>query len=177
MAETGLAGEKLKRLAARATAGYAPDDARPLGQYAALAGVFLTGFGASLAAIRATGKQLPERFSAGDVVLLGLATHKLSRLIAKDKVTSFARAPFTRFEENSGQGEVSEEPRGVGLQLAVGELLVCPYCLAQWVAGALVLSRLAAPRLTRVVASVYAAETMSDFLQLAYLYSKEHAAK
>jgi hypothetical protein len=168
--------ERLRELALSATAGYAPDDERPLGTYATLAGVFVTGFGATLAVIRASGRELPERFSTGDVLLLGLATHKLSRLLAKDKVTSFIRAPFTRFEEASGQGEVSEEPRGTGMQLAVGELLLCPYCLAQWVAGGLVLSRLAAPRFTRLIASVYAAETMSDFLQLAYLYSKEHAS-
>ena len=53
-------------------------------------------------------------------------------------MTSFLRAPFTRFQESSGQGEVvEEEPCGHGLRLAVGELLVCPYCLAQWVATAL----------------------------------------
>ena len=64
----------------------------------------------------------------GDLLLVGIATHKLSRLLAKDKVTSFIRAPFTRYQEPSGQGEVEEEPYGHGLHLAVGELLVCPYC-------------------------------------------------
>jgi Protein of unknown function (DUF1360) len=171
-----MSAERLQDRAARATAGYSPGDERPLKPYAVLASVFFTGFGASLLAIRAAGKELPERISAGDVVLLGLTTHKLSRLLAKDKVTSFIRAPFTRFQESTGQGEVSEEPRGEGMQLAIGELLVCPYCLAQWVAGTLVLSHIAAPRLTRMITSIYAAETMSDFLQLAYLYSKEHAS-
>lgn len=49
-------------------------------------------------AARAAGRPLPERLSAQDVVLAGVATHKLSRLIAKDNVTSFLRAPFTRFQ-------------------------------------------------------------------------------
>ena len=63
-----------------------------------------------------------------DIALGALATQKLSRLISKDKVTSFVRAPFTRFEEKAGHGEVFEEPRGTGLRYATGELLVCRYC-------------------------------------------------
>jgi Protein of unknown function (DUF1360) len=102
------------------------------------------------------------------VLLVGIASHKLSRLIAKDKVTSFVRAPFTRFQGSGGPGEVEEEPCGQGMRLAVGELLVCPYCLAQWVAGALTLGPSGAPRLTRLVSAMLVARTLSDFLQLAY---------
>ena len=91
-----------------------------------------------------------------------------SRLIAKDKVTSFIRAPFTRFQESSGQGEVEEQPCGHGLRFAVGELLVCPYCLAQWVASGLAIGLIGAPRPTRLVSSVLVAHTVSDFLQVAY---------
>ena len=106
-------------------------------------------------------------------MLVGLATHKLSRVLAKDKVTSFVRAPFTRYTGPAGQGELTEDPRGEGLQRAIGELLGCPYCLAQWVAAGLVVALLATPRLTRLIASVYAAQTMSDFMQLIYLAAKE----
>ena len=98
----------------------------------------------------------------------------MSRLITKDKVTSFARAPVTRFQEASGHGEVEEEPRGEGLRLAIGELLVCPYCLAQWVATGLTLSLVASPRLTRVVSGVFVAHTISDFLQAAYRAAERH---
>jgi len=112
--------------------------------------------------------ELPERLTFGDVLLVGIATHKLSRLIAKDKVTSFLRAPFTRFQEPSGHGEAEEEPCGHGLRLAVGELLVCPYCLAQWVATAFTVGLVRAPRPTRLLATVFVAHTVSDFLQIAY---------
>jgi hypothetical protein len=108
------------------TSHYAPGQERPLGSYAILTGAYGTIFAGSLIALRARGHQLPERPTAADLLLVGIATHKLSRLIAKDKVTSFVRAPFTRFQEPSGQGEVEEEPCGHGLRLAVGELLVCP---------------------------------------------------
>ena len=83
-------------------------------------------------------------------------------------MTSFVRAPFTRFQEPSGQGEVEEQPCGHGLRLAVGELLVRPYCLAQWVAAGLTLGLIGAPRLTRLISTVFVAHTISDFLQVAY---------
>lgn len=152
---------------------YAPGQERPLGPYAMLASIYSSLLGGSLVALRARRRELPERFTAGDVLLIGIATHKLSRLIAKDKVTSFVRAPFTRFQESSGQGEVEEEPCGHGLRLAVGELLVCPYCLAQWVATALTVGLVGAPRLTRLVGAVFVAHTVSDFLQIVYRAAEE----
>jgi Protein of unknown function (DUF1360) len=147
---------------------YAPRQERPLGSYAILAGAYTTGLAGSLLALRARRHQLPERPTISDLLLVGIATHKLSRLLAKDKVTSFIRAPFTRYQKSSGQGEVEEEPCGHGVRLAVGELLVCPYCLAQWVATALTLGLIGAPRLTRLLSSVFVAHTVSDFLQVAY---------
>ncbi len=156
------------------TARYAPGQERPLGSYALLTGAYGTAFAGSLIALRVRGRRLPERFSLADVLLLGIGAHKISRLIAKDKVTSFARAPFTRFQESSGHGEVEEQPCGHGLRLAVGELLVCPYCLAQWVATALTIGLIGAPRLTRLVGTVFVAHTVSDFLQVAYRAAEEH---
>ncbi len=150
------------------SAHYAPGQERPLGSYAILAGAYGGGLVGSLLALRARRHELPERLTLGDLLLVGVATHKLSRLIAKDKVTSFIRAPFTQFQGPSGQGEVDERPRGQGVRLAVGELLVCPYCLAEWVATALTLGLVGAPRLTRTLSAVFVAHTVSDFLQVAY---------
>ncbi len=147
---------------------YAPGQEPPLGSYAMLTATYGAGLAGCLIALRVRGRQLPERASVGDLLLVGVATHKLSRLIAKDRVTSFARAPFTRYEEPSGQGEVEEQPRGGGLRLAIGELVVCPYCLGQWVASGLMVGLVAAPRLTRFVSSVFVAHTVSDFMQIAY---------
>jgi hypothetical protein len=151
-----------------ATAGYAPAGDRPLGGYAALMGAFGVLFGGSLAAA-ATRRELPDRIDAHDVVLVGLATHKLTRLIAKDKVTSPFRAPFTEFQEESGHGEVAEKARGRGLRRAVGELVVCPYCLGQWVAGAFAVGLVAAPRPTRLLAGMWTAQAIADAAQLAYV--------
>src|ERR1700704_5982204 len=101
----GGASAKLSALASH----YAPGQERPLGSYTILTGAYGAGFAGSLIALRARDRELPERLTTRDVLLVGIATHKLSRLIAKDKVTSFIRAPFTRFQQASGQGEVEEE--------------------------------------------------------------------
>jgi Protein of unknown function (DUF1360) len=155
-----------------AVAGYAPQDERPLGAYTGLTAAFGVALGGALIALR---RELPERIAARDLALAGIATHKLSRLLAKDKVTSFIRAPFTRYQEPAGHGELEEAPRGSGARYAIGELLVCPYCLAQWVAAGFVVGLVAAPRPTRVVAGIYAAETLADFLQLAYAAAEDRA--
>jgi hypothetical protein len=156
--------------------GYAPaEEERPLAAYSALTAVFGTSMVSSLVLLRASGRELPERPRAGDLLLLGVATHKLSRLVTKDRVTSFIRAPFTRYQEPAGHGEVEEQPRGHGLRLALGELLVCPYCVAQWIAGGLAVGLVAAPRTTRFIAGIYVAETVSDVLQLAYKAAEDRA--
>lgn len=156
--------------------GYAPgDEERPLGSYSVLTTIFGAGFvGALLAADRA-GHGLPADVRTKDVVLTGIATHKLSRLIARDKVTSFARAPFTRFQQKAGHAEVDEEPRGSGLKLAIGELLVCPYCLAQWIAGAFMIGHVAAPRTTRLLTAMWTAHAIADAAQLAYSAAEQRS--
>jgi Protein of unknown function (DUF1360) len=141
---------------------------RPLAGYSTLTATFGTTFAVALAAATRRRGGLPERPDAYDLVTTGIATHKLTRLITKDKVTSFLRAPFVRHEGSEGHGEVSEEPRGTGLQLAIGELLVCPYCLGQWITGAFAVGYVGAPRFTRLIAYMYTAQTISDYLQLAY---------
>jgi hypothetical protein len=83
-------------------------------------------------------------------------------------VTAILRAPFTEFEEPAGEGEVNERAVGTGLRHAVGELLTCPFCVAQWVATALVAGSLAAPDLTTAAVSICATARLSDYLQLTY---------
>jgi hypothetical protein len=61
------------------------------------------------------------------------------------------------------------------MRLAIGELALCPYCLSQWVAAAFACGLVGAPRTTRFVASIYAAETVSDFLQQAYIAVEKRA--
>ncbi len=83
-------------------------------------------------------------------------------------MTSFLRAPFTRYVGPAGPAEVAEEPRGQGVQRVVGELLSCPYCIGQWVGTGLVGAYLYRPRLVRTIASALATVTVADYLQQAW---------
>lgn len=149
------------------------DPERPLGGYAVLSAAFGGTVGGALFALRAADKPLPKGFGIGDVLLGGVATHKLSRLLAKDKITGFVRAPFTEYQGPGGPGEVEEKPRGSGLRYAVGELLTCPYCLGLWVAAGYGLGLVGAPRATRLAGYVLTALTISDSLQIAYKAAEE----
>jgi uncharacterized protein DUF1360 len=148
------------------------DRYRPLGAYAALIAAFNGTIAAGLLAAQRADR-LPDRFGAGDLGLATVATYRLSRLIAKDRLTSALRAPFTRFQEDSGHGEVEEAARGRGLRLAVGELLVCPECVGQWVAAGFLGGLVVAPRPTRAVAALFTVYAASDALQMARAAAKE----
>ena len=141
---------------------------RPLGGYAVLMTVFggLAGAAGAVAALRGTRS---SRISPYDLMVITAGTHKLTRLLAKDVVTSPIRMPFTYYRESGGPGEVMEEVREQGqLRHAVGELLTCPFCLSMWVASGFSVGLLFAPRVTRVVASTFTAVAGADYLQLAY---------
>jgi hypothetical protein len=158
----------------RAYASHTHED-RPLGAYAVLIAVFQVLIGTEVASARRKGASLPERLSVQDIVLLGVATHKLSRLFTKDMVTSVLRAPFTTFEGNAGDGEVQEGARGTGLQHALGELLTCPFCFGQWVLAALAYGLVTRPRPTRFLAGLCASLSLADFLHAAYGIARKRA--
>ena len=148
---------------------------RPLAAYGLLAGVFNAGLVGFLVAAERRGK-LPERYGAGDLALMAVGTAKLSRLLTKDRVTSVIRAPFTRFQDDAGHGEVDEAARGRGLRLAIGELLVCDYCLGQWVAAGYLVGHSLAPRPTRAVAAMFTTYAAADVLQLTWSRALEQGS-
>jgi hypothetical protein len=151
-----------------AAAGYAPGQGRPLRGYL-LTLVAYGGLAGGLTGLaRLTGRQAPERIDTQDLILISCATHKVSRLLAKDSVTSPLRAPFTRYEGPSGDAELGEQVRGTGLRHSVGELVSCPFCLAVWVATGFAAGMVFAPRFTRLVAATFTAVAASDALQLVY---------
>ena len=142
-------------------------DPRPLGGYAALVGTYTTLAGGLMWSLLKK-PVLEQQFSAFELLVFGLGIQHVSRLIAKDSVTAVMRAPFTQFKEAAGEGEVNEVPVGTGLGKAAGELITCPFCIAQWVATVLVAGRILAPRFTSVAVSTFAIARLSDYLQLSY---------
>jgi hypothetical protein len=142
----------------------------PLAARAALTFVFNGSVAVFAVWHRRSRAELPERIPAGDLALMSIGTYKLSRLIAKDRITGFFRAPFTRYKgESERPSEISEEPRGTGVRRAIGELVICPYCLGQWVGTAFLLTYLREPRLARTVAGLFTIVAGSDLLQEAWV--------
>ncbi|MGK4585192.1 DUF1360 domain-containing protein [Kitasatospora sp. HPMI-4] len=145
---------------------YTGGDDRPLTAYTGVMALYATTVLGITAAARAGRRRIPDP-TPWDVALNALATHQLSRLIAKDPVTSPLRAPFARFEGTSGPAELEEDVRGTGARKAVGELVTCPFCTGLWVATACTAGSLFVPRTTRLATATLAALAVADFLQYA----------
>lgn len=148
---------------------------RPLGTYVGALGVYGAFAGGLLGLARLRRKRLPRTVRPGDLALMACTTHKLSRLIAKDPVLSPLRVPFTRFQGVAAPAELSEDVRGHGVRHGIGELLTCPFCMAQWMATAYAGGMVLAPRATRLFGSVMTAVAAADWLQLAYARLQQHA--
>jgi hypothetical protein len=139
------------------------EDERPLPEYAALAATFgtvLAGF------LVIAGRRLPERVSLTDTVRIGLASYKIGRLVAKDPVTTFVRAPVTEDPD-------ATEPKREGPARALGELVTCPYCVGLWAASGFAYSLVLFPRQTRLVASIFGGQAVADFLNAAFVRLQE----
>jgi hypothetical protein len=141
---------------------------RPLGGYAVVMALFsgVVAVAGGVAALRGTRER---RLTPYELVLMTAGTHKLARLVTKDAITSPVRAPFTRYKEPGGPGEVTEEVREQGgFRHAVGELLTCPFCFSVWVATGFTIGFQFAPGFTRMIASALTAVAGADYLQLLY---------
>jgi hypothetical protein len=154
---------------------YRHGEDRPLSGYVLVMAVFAALVAGAAGVARATGRGLPG-IGPWDLLLLTAGTHKLSRTLTKDAVTSPLRAPFTRYAQTGGPAEVMEEVRSAGvLRHSIGELVTCPFCLDLWTATGFALGTVFAPRLTRFVAATFTALTGADFLQLAYARAQQSA--
>ena len=154
---------------------YTQGEEFPLNGYAGAMSVYGGLVAAIAAAARLSGRPLPERISPWDAAVTALATHKLSRLLAKDPVTSPLRAPFTTFEGTSGPAELAEDVRANGNRKTIGELVSCPFCIGMWVSTGFTAGYVFAPRPTRLAAATLAVLAGSDFLQFAYAYAEQKA--
>lgn len=147
--------------------GYGGEEQR-LYSYATLMGLFNLIFAIFLLFVKGTGRNIPERVDTKDLALLGVATHKLSLIGAQDAVTSPLRAPFTELQEKESPKSLDEKPRGKGLRRSVGELLTCQFCLGMWVASFFTYGLVLAPRVTRLIATIFTVVTISDYLHQTY---------
>jgi hypothetical protein len=165
--------EVVEQLVARESEAYGREEPQVLSGYVQTMSIYAAFVGALALTGRLLGRRLPERVAFADLALIGVASHKLARIVSKDAVTSPFRAPFTRFVEPTGAAELREEVRGRGIRHALGELLTCPFCLDLWAATGFVGGLVLAPRPTRLAAAVLTTTTAGDALQFAYDALKE----
>jgi hypothetical protein len=121
------------------------------------------GYGAlvgAVALVAASRQEDPAPADPGELLLYGAATAGLTRVLSKDKVSSWVRAPFV---DEPADGD--RRPRGEGLRYAVGELLTCTRCLGSWSALTLVGLRAVAPRPARVAATLLALSAVNTVMQ------------
>jgi hypothetical protein len=136
----------------------------PYRAYAAIMGAFVGGLAVAGALARRLGRD-PREHDALDLAVLGLATFKGARTIARDEVTSFIREPFVEGEAHEG----AEDPVETGdLRQAVGELVTCSRCIGTWVAAGLGTTQILAPRFGRILTWSLAAAGANDWLQAAF---------
>lgn len=69
------------------------------------------------------------------LLVLGLASFRLTRLIVFDTITEFIRSPFMEVVED--EEGIFLEPKGTGLRRWMGKLLSCYWCTGIWVSAGL----------------------------------------
>lgn len=169
-------GDAISTQAHREADTYRGDNPRPLGGYLVVLAIYGILVALTATATALTGRRLPNSWAMQDLLMVTMGTHKLSRTLTKDAVTSPLRVPFTRYVGTGGPAEVIEESRHSSqLRHSLGELLTCPFCLDLWVLTGFVIGSLFAPRLTRLVAGSFTALAGADFLQLAYAKAQQAA--
>ena len=134
-------------------------DERPLPEYATLTAAFWAVF---IGFVLTNRDRIPERVPFGDLLRIALASYKISRVITKEEVTAFVRAPVTEDED-------AREPKPEGMARVLGELVTCPYCVGLWVASALSYSLVRFPRETRFATTIFGAYALSDFLHAGFV--------
>jgi hypothetical protein len=136
----------------------------PYEAYAAIMGVFAGGLAAAGALARALDRD-PQCHTALDFAVLSAAAFKAARTLSHDEVTSFLRQPFVRGQAHSGE---DEEPVEGGMEQAIGELVTCSRCAGTWVAAALAVTQVVAPRFGRLLTWSLGAAAANDFLQAGF---------
>jgi hypothetical protein len=136
----------------------------PYSAYATIMGVFAGGIAVAGTLAHLLGRD-PREETALDLLVLGAATFKASRTIARDEVASFVREPFV--EGQAHEGGEAPVPSG-DLRQAVGELVTCSRCIGTWVAACLGVTQILAPRFGRLLTWTLATAGVNDVVQAGF---------
>lgn len=108
------------------------------------------------------GRETDLRVKPLDLLLLGLSSFRLGRMIAFEGVAAPLREPFTETRlDDTGAGQ-TVVAAGEGARQAIGELMSCPICAGTWAAAGLVYGLHLAPRPTRVLLAIMSATGIAE---------------
>jgi hypothetical protein len=144
-------------------------EASPYAAYRVLSTAFQVGL-VGLTGATALLRRFKTPLSTADLLTLGLATHKISAIVTKERVTLPLRAPFTTQADHGPAAGHESVPRGHGMQRALGELLTCPHCTAPWVALGLIAGHVVAPLPTRAITTLFSTVALAGAFHHAYAW-------
>jgi hypothetical protein len=99
-----------------------------------------------------------------DLLMLGLASFRIGRMVAFEGVAAPLREPFTDTRpDGSGAGH-TVVASGTGARRVLGELVSCPICLGTWVAAGLVYGLQLMPRPTRLLMAVMSTTGVAELI-------------
>lgn len=104
----------------------------------------------------------PALPSPTELVMLGLASHRIGRMLAFERVGEPFRAPFTATVPDDSGADETVVARGRGVRWVLGELVSCPTCVATWASLALAIGQRFLPAPTRVLVGVLAAAGVAE---------------
>jgi Protein of unknown function (DUF1360) len=136
----------------------------PYEAYAAIVGAFSGLLATAGVLSRLVGRD-PQCQTALDFAVLGAASFKAARTLARDRVTAPIRAPFV---EGEADAQDEEPVREGGMQQAIGELVTCTRCVGTWAAVGLTATQIIAPRFGRLLTWSLGAAAANDFLQAGF---------
>lgn len=99
-----------------------------------------------------------------DLTLLGLATMRLGRMVAYDRVAEPIRQPFAKTVPDDYGAGMTVEARGKGVRQSLGQLISCPICAGTWIAAGLVYGLHMLPNPTRVFLAITATTGVAEML-------------
>ncbi|MCL6572782.1 MAG: DUF1360 domain-containing protein [Bacillus sp. (in: Bacteria)] len=108
------------------------------------------------------------RITLLNLLLLSLATFRLTRLLIFDKITEFIRAPFfdeIREENVVGEIEVYYLPKKTGIKKFLGELLSCYWCTGIWTSTGIVSLFLLSPDFSTVIILILAVAGLASIVE------------
>lgn len=111
-----------------------------------------------------------------NLIILSLASFRLTRLIVFDKVTEFIREPFfdeVQEENSEGQMEIYYLPKQGRIKGFFGELLSCYWCTGIWCATVIVVFYYLFPGCAAPICLILAVSGIASILETIVQYYVE----